>query len=81
MIGLVSTGIWLPKGRETSEDISKASGIPVNIVEEKIGIIVCCICLLEIRKQKQLALLFVDVSSKMNWKTNGVIACLHSLVK
>ena len=42
MIGLVSTGIWLPKGRETSEDISKASGIPVNIVEEKMGIIEKC---------------------------------------
>lgn len=42
MIGLVSTGIWLPEGRQTSEDISKASGIPVNIVEEKMGIIEKC---------------------------------------
>jgi len=42
MIGLVSTGIWLPEGRETSEDISKASGIPKNIVEEKMGIIEKC---------------------------------------
>lgn len=42
MIGLVSTGIWLPEGRETSEDISKESGIPKNIVEEKMGIVEKC---------------------------------------
>lgn len=37
-IGLVSTGIYLPKDRITSIEISELSGIPIDVVENKMGI-------------------------------------------
>lgn len=37
-IGIMSTGIYLPKERMTSQELAEASGIPVDIVEEKMGI-------------------------------------------
>lgn len=36
-IGIVSTGIYLPEGYLTSEEISRESGIPRGVVEEKLG--------------------------------------------
>ncbi|MCO4792589.1 MAG: 3-oxoacyl-ACP synthase [Bacteriovoracaceae bacterium] len=42
MIGLISTGMWLPKGRETSKEISVKSNIPQDIIETKMGIIEKC---------------------------------------
>ncbi|MBK3495036.1 3-oxoacyl-ACP synthase [Viridibacillus sp. YIM B01967] len=38
-IGIVSTGIYLPKKRMTCEEISLQANIPVNIVKTKLGII------------------------------------------
>ncbi|MGE7919776.1 3-oxoacyl-ACP synthase [Viridibacillus sp. NPDC093762] len=38
-IGIVSTGIYLPKNRMTFEEISQKSNIPVDIVKTKLGII------------------------------------------
>lgn len=37
-VGIVSTGVYLPQRFETSEDISRKSGIPKDIVENKMGI-------------------------------------------
>ncbi len=37
-IGLVSTGIYLPDARMTAADIAEKSGIPKNIIEQKMGI-------------------------------------------
>ncbi|MFX1596006.1 MAG: 3-oxoacyl-ACP synthase [Promethearchaeota archaeon] len=37
-VGLESWGIYIPKERHTSEYISKESGIPKNILEEKFGL-------------------------------------------
>lgn len=36
-VGIVSTGIYLPQRYLTSEQISKESGIPKGVVEEKLG--------------------------------------------
>ncbi|RFB18329.1 3-oxoacyl-ACP synthase [Bacillus sp. HNG] len=38
-VGILSTGIYIPKDFLTSEDISKKSGIPKEIVETKLGIL------------------------------------------
>lgn len=37
-VGIVSLGSYLPERRETSEDIARASGVSLEIVEEKMGI-------------------------------------------
>lgn len=37
-VGIVSIGVYIPKGFHTSEDIARASGIPREIIEEKMGI-------------------------------------------
>lgn len=37
-IRLLATGIYIPEGRMTSADIARASGIPQEIVETKLGI-------------------------------------------
>ena len=37
-VGIVSIGVYVPKGFHTSEDIARESGIPREIVEEKMGI-------------------------------------------
>ncbi|MUV37694.1 Beta-ketoacyl-[acyl-carrier-protein] synthase III [Lentibacillus sp. JNUCC-1] len=37
-IGIVSTGIYLPEKRMTSAELSQATGIPQDIVEQKMGI-------------------------------------------
>jgi 3-oxoacyl-[acyl-carrier-protein] synthase III len=37
-IGIVSTGVYIPKKRMTSKEISKQAGIPVEVVEQKLGI-------------------------------------------
>jgi 3-oxoacyl-[acyl-carrier-protein] synthase III len=37
-IGIVSTGIYLPKKRLSGKEIAKRAGIPVKVVEEKLGI-------------------------------------------
>lgn len=39
MIGITGMGIYLPDGRMTSTDIARAAHLPVNIVEEKMGIV------------------------------------------
>jgi len=41
-ISLSRAAIWLPKGRETSADISAASGVPEPVVREKMGIVEKC---------------------------------------
>lgn len=38
-VGVVSIGVYVPKGFHTSEDIARASGVPKQIVEEKMGIL------------------------------------------
>ena len=38
-VGLESWGIYIPKERHTSEYISKETGIPKNIIEEKFGLL------------------------------------------
>ncbi|MCA1030964.1 3-oxoacyl-ACP synthase [Bacillus timonensis] len=38
-IGIVSTGIYLPETFETSEDIAKKSGLPNEVVKNKLGIL------------------------------------------
>ncbi|MEH7384711.1 3-oxoacyl-ACP synthase [Bacillus sp. JJ1521] len=38
-VGILSTGIYIPKDIFTSEDISTKSGIPKEIVEKKLGIL------------------------------------------
>ncbi|MFW9880181.1 MAG: 3-oxoacyl-ACP synthase [Candidatus Thorarchaeota archaeon] len=38
-VGLESWGVYLPKERHTSEYISKETGIPKNIIEEKFGLL------------------------------------------
>lgn len=37
-IGVLSTGIYLPDSRMTSKDIANAAGLPLHVVEEKMGI-------------------------------------------
>ena len=37
MVGIVSYGLYLPENIVTSHDVSKLSGIPVDIIEEKQG--------------------------------------------
>lgn len=37
-VGIVSTGIYLPKGRMTAQEISHLSNIPTDIVKTKLGI-------------------------------------------
>ncbi|SHF81887.1 3-oxoacyl-ACP synthase [Ornithinibacillus halophilus] len=37
-IGIVSIGTYIPKKRMTSEEISKQAGIPLEVVEQKMGI-------------------------------------------
>ncbi|RDW20374.1 hypothetical protein CWR48_05725 [Oceanobacillus arenosus] len=37
-IGMVSTGIYLPKKRMTSNELANETGIPLHVVEEKMGI-------------------------------------------
>lgn len=37
-IGIVSTGIYLPRETITGKEIAKRAGIPVKVVEEKLGI-------------------------------------------
>lgn len=38
-VGLESWGVYIPKERHTSEHISKETGIPKNIIEEKFGLL------------------------------------------
>jgi 3-oxoacyl-[acyl-carrier-protein] synthase-3 len=38
-VGLETWGVYLPKGRHTSEFISKETGIPKEVIEEKFGLI------------------------------------------
>ncbi|MFS0674472.1 3-oxoacyl-ACP synthase [Ornithinibacillus sp. 179-J 7C1 HS] len=37
-IGIVSTGVYLPENRMTAKEISDQAGIPVEVVEQKMGI-------------------------------------------
>ncbi|WP_047983100.1 3-oxoacyl-ACP synthase [Ornithinibacillus californiensis] len=37
-IGIVSTGIYIPEKRMTSKEISELAGIPLEVVEQKMGI-------------------------------------------
>lgn len=37
-VGIVSTGVYVPRRFETSEEISRQSGIPRDVVENKLGI-------------------------------------------
>ncbi len=37
-IGIVSTGLYIPKNFITAEDISKETGIPVDVIKEKFGV-------------------------------------------
>ncbi|MUK88459.1 3-oxoacyl-ACP synthase [Ornithinibacillus sp. L9] len=37
-VGIVSTGIYLPKQRMTSKEIATQAGIPLDVVEKKMGI-------------------------------------------
>jgi 3-oxoacyl-[acyl-carrier-protein] synthase III len=37
-IGIVSTGIYIPENYMTGREIAKKAGIPINVVEEKMGI-------------------------------------------
>ena len=37
-MGIVSTGMYLPDGVMTSAEIAEASGLPLWVVEEKLGI-------------------------------------------
>ena len=37
-VGIVSTGIYLPKDRMTAEEIAKQANLPVHVVKEKMGI-------------------------------------------
>lgn len=37
-IGILSTGVYLPKERITSKEIAEKSGLPVDVVETKMGI-------------------------------------------
>jgi 3-oxoacyl-[acyl-carrier-protein] synthase III len=37
-IGIVSTGIYIPEKRMTSKEISEQAGIPLEVVEQKMGI-------------------------------------------
>ncbi len=37
-VGIVSTGVYLPDERMTGEEIAKRSGVPVEVVREKMGI-------------------------------------------
>jgi len=39
IVGLESWGVYIPKERHTSEYISKETGIPKNIIEEKFGLL------------------------------------------
>ena len=41
-VSLSRAAVWLPEGRETSVDISAASGVPEAIVREKMGIVQKC---------------------------------------
>ncbi|MFC0091272.1 3-oxoacyl-ACP synthase [Allobacillus sp. GCM10007491] len=38
-IGIVSTGVYLPEKRMTGEEIAEQSGVPVEVVKEKMGIV------------------------------------------
>lgn len=38
-VGILSTGIYLPHSFETGEDVAVASGIPLEVVQQKMGII------------------------------------------
>jgi len=38
-VGLEAWGVYIPKERHTSEYISKETGIPKNIIEEKFGLL------------------------------------------
>jgi len=38
-VGLESWGVYIPEERHTSEYISKETGIPINIIEEKFGLL------------------------------------------
>jgi 3-oxoacyl-[acyl-carrier-protein] synthase-3 len=42
MIGLTKSAVWLPDTVETSAEIAQKSGIPVSVIEEKMGIIQKC---------------------------------------
>lgn len=37
-IGIVSTGVYIPKSKMTAKEIAEQSGIPVKVVKEKMGI-------------------------------------------
>lgn len=38
-VGIASLGVYLPQGRETSKDVAAKSGIPVEVVENKLGLL------------------------------------------
>jgi len=37
-IGIVSTGLYIPSHYMTAEEISEASGVPLHVVKDKMGI-------------------------------------------
>lgn len=37
-VGIVATGVYLPEGRITASEIAAASGLPVEVVRDKLGI-------------------------------------------